>query len=133
MRRRVGLQEAEAGVARVARVGLRVADVVVRAGGEARLQLPEPVLEHREVDGDAEGAPQRLLVGDRPIRAAADEVAELLRRFDERNRDHAGRLAALERAVDVEADERTAHGSPAPGTSTRTRSMAPSRLSAIAG
>src|SRR5262249_60508848 len=37
------------------------------------------------------------------------------------------------RAVDSEADEHEAHGNPAPGTSTRTRSIAPSRLSAMAG
>ena len=134
MRGRVGPEETKAGITRVARVGVAVADVVVRRRREPSAHIGQPMLEDHEVRRDAQSLPQRPLVGERPIRAAADEIAEALGRVNERDRDDARRLADLQGAVDVEADERdAAQGSPAPGTSTRTLSIAPSRLSAMAG
>src|SRR5436309_12597610 len=67
------------------------------------------------MDGDVESLPEVLLVADRPISAASDEIAEALRRSDQRDGHDARGLAHLERPIDVEADQRhPAHGSPAP-------------------
>src|SRR5688500_11390326 len=92
------------------------------------------MLEHREVRGHLEPRPHRLLEADRAIRAAPDQIAERLGTAHQRHRDDARRVADLQRAVDVEAEQHRAdQGSPAPGTSTRYISMRPSVLSAMAG
>src|SRR5438309_7838231 len=105
MRGRVAPGEPEAGAGRVVGVEVRVADVVVGRRGKAYLEIGEPVLEHGEVGGDAEPFPEILLVAERPIRAAADEPAPPLGRPHELDGYDTRRLAALQRAVDVEADE----------------------------
>jgi hypothetical protein len=63
------------------------------------------VLEDREVDGDPEPLPETLLVADRPVRAAPDEIAQALGRLHQRDGHDAGRISDLQGAVDVEAHE----------------------------
>src|SRR5262249_61960253 len=75
-------------------------------GGEARLDVGQAVLEHREVRDQREALPHALLVRDRPVRAGADQRAPALGRHHHLDRDDAGWIADLERAVDVEAHER---------------------------
>jgi len=66
----VRAEEAEARLDRIEGIDVGVAHVEVRGGREERLDVREPVLEHREVRGDLQPSPQVLLVGDGPIRAA---------------------------------------------------------------
>src|SRR5215831_11894092 len=103
--RGVGAQEVEARIGGVIAIGVGVTDVVVRLCQEPRPDVGQTVLEHREVGGDAEPLPDLLLVANRPVRAGADEIAEPLGRAHEGDADDPGRLADLQGAVDVEADE----------------------------
>jgi len=102
----VGPQEPEAGTGGKELVDVGVADVVVGRCGEARSHIGEAMLQDREVDGDGQSRPQGLLVSDGPVRAAPDDVAELLGLSHQGYGDDAGRLAHLQRPVDVKADER---------------------------
>ena len=49
--------------------------------------------------------PHALLTADRPVGAAADDVAQRERFPHARDRDDPGRIADFERTVDVETDE----------------------------
>src|SRR5262245_59237659 len=68
--RRVGPQEAEAGDQREVLVDVGVADVIVRRGQKARLDVIQPVLEHGEIGHYRVTSPHLGLEADRAIRAA---------------------------------------------------------------
>src|SRR5262249_34598774 len=85
-------------------------------GGRRKLHpdVRQAVLEHREVDHDAQPLPQVLLKADWPIGAAPDDIAQALGLAHQRDGHDTGRLADLERSIDVEADQRhAAHGAAA--------------------
>jgi hypothetical protein len=82
-----------------------VADVHEAVAVEPAAHGVEMVLVAHEVDRDAVSLPKLLLIAERAVGGAAHDVAELDRPPDERERDGPRRVAGLEGAVDVEADE----------------------------
>src|SRR6266403_650575 len=91
----IGFEKPEARAGRVVVVDVGVADVVVDRGLEARLDARQLVLEYREVDGDPQPRPQTLLMTDRPVRAATDEIAQALGPLHERDGHDTRRVADL--------------------------------------
>jgi len=67
--------------------------------------LGQAVLVTDEVGGDAGLPPYRPLLGQRAVRGAADHVTARLGCGYQGKRDRARRIACLERAVDVEAEQ----------------------------
>ena len=84
---------------------LLLSDVKVDLGFKPLSHIAEHVLGRHEIDLDLAGFPKRLLRGDKPVRAAADQEPEFLSPSDHLDRDPAGGIAELERAVDVKADQ----------------------------
>src|SRR3984893_8022365 len=102
---RIGPEEPEARLTGEEVTEARVADVKVRLGAKLRLDVGQPMLEHREVGRDLELLPQVALVREGAIRAAADEIAEPLALAHHVDADEARRIPHLESAVYVEADQ----------------------------
>ena len=102
---RIGIEVREPVTFGVMFVHVRVADMEIRFGAELGSDSIEMVFQHGERDGDTVRFPHALLVADRPVGAASDDVSELERFAHACHGDVAGRVAGFERAVDVEADE----------------------------
>ena len=79
--------------------------MVVRLGLELRLYLSELVFQHGEVDADVMLGPELLLVLDRTVRTAPDEVSQGLRVAHHVHGDDAGGIAYFQRPIDVKANE----------------------------
>ena len=101
----IGIQIREPVAFSVVAVHVRVANVVILFRAELGFDPIEVVLQHGECDGDAVFHPHALLLADRPIGAAPDDVSQLQSFPHPRHGDAARRVAGLERPVYVETDE----------------------------
>src|SRR5262249_614811 len=86
-------------------VHIGVADVIVRLGLELRFYLGELVFQHGEVDADVMLGPELLLVPDRTVRTAPDEVSQGLRIAHHVHGDDTGGITHFQRPIDVKANE----------------------------
>src|ERR1700723_1449100 len=97
--------ELESGQPRVVRIERRVADVQHALAVEVRRALQEAMLVTREVHRDARLLPDRPLLGKRAVGRAPDDISARLYVRHLGEGDGAPRVARLQRAVDVEADQ----------------------------
>ena len=79
--------------------------MVVRLGLELGLYLGELVFQHGEVDADVMLGPELLLVPDRTVRTAPDEVSQGLRVAHHIHGDDTGGITYFECPINVKANE----------------------------
>ena len=101
----IGIEKRKPGTFSVMAVHVRVANVVILFRAELGFDPIELVLQHGERDGDVVFHPHALLMADRPIGAAPDDVSQLQGFAYPCHGDAARRVADLERPVYVETDE----------------------------
>src|SRR4030095_2548482 len=79
--------------------------MVVRLGLELRLYLGELVFQHGEVNADVMLGPELLLVPDRAVRTAPDEVAQGLGVAYHVHGDDTGGITYFQRSINIKANE----------------------------
>jgi hypothetical protein len=86
-------------------VHVSVADMVVRRGLELGLYIGELVFQHGEIDANVVLGPELLLVTDRAVRTAPDEVSQGLREAYHIHGDDTGGIAYFQCPINVKANE----------------------------
>jgi DNA-binding MarR family transcriptional regulator len=100
-----GEPEVEAGLASVDLVDVGIAHVGIAKPGKSALHFGQVMLASDEIDDDAGVIPEALLVVPHPVGGTPDKAALTLQLDHRAERDRPGRVAELERPVDVEADQ----------------------------
>src|SRR5262245_9424247 len=103
--RSIGIEKLEPSTFSVLAVHVCVSDVVILFRVERSLDQLELVLQYGECDGYVMRRPDALLITDRPVGAAADNVSHIFRSSHHLHGDGARRVAHLQRAVYVKTDE----------------------------
>jgi hypothetical protein len=101
----IGPDKAETGSGSIKKVHVGVANVVVRLSLELGLHIGELVFQHGEVNADVILGPDLLLVPDRTVRTAPDEVSQGLRVAHHVHGNDTGGITHFQRSVDVKANE----------------------------
>jgi hypothetical protein len=95
--------ETSSGRKEVIHVG--IADVIVLLSLEAGFDISQLVFQHHEVDVDVVLLPHVLLVPERTVRTATNEISPRFGLSHHVHGDDAGRVAGFQRSVNVKADE----------------------------
>src|SRR5712691_8109623 len=101
----ISLDKTETGPGGIKQVHIGVTDMVVRLALELGLHIGELVFQHCKVDADVMLGPEPLLVTDRAVRTASDEIAQSLGAAYHVHGDDTRGMTCFQRPINVKANE----------------------------